>query len=44
MSQEAIDLSRAAFERFTHGDFTGWADLSDDFELVLAPEMPDAGI
>jgi ketosteroid isomerase-like protein len=43
MSQEAIDLSRAAFEQFTRGDFTALADLPDEFELVLAPEMPDAG-
>ena len=43
MSQEAVDSSRAAFERFTQGDFTAIADLPDEFELVLAPEMPDAG-
>jgi ketosteroid isomerase-like protein len=43
MSQEAIDLSRAAFEQFTQGDFTPIADFPDEFELVLAPEMPDAG-
>ena len=43
MSQEAVDLSRAAFERFAQGDFTAIADLPDEFELVLAPEMPDAG-
>jgi ketosteroid isomerase-like protein len=43
MSQEAVDLSRAAFERFAQGDFTAIADLPDEFGLVLAPEMPDAG-
>jgi ketosteroid isomerase-like protein len=43
MSQDAIGLLRAAFEQFAHGDFSAFADLSDEFELVLAPEMPDAG-
>jgi ketosteroid isomerase-like protein len=43
MSQEAIDVFRAAFEQFAHGDFTAYADLPDEFELILAPEMPDAG-
>jgi ketosteroid isomerase-like protein len=43
VSQEAIDLSRASFERFAHGDFAELADLPDEFKLVLAPEMPDAG-
>jgi hypothetical protein len=43
MSQEAVELSRAAFERFSHGEFSAYADLPDEFELVLAPEMPDAG-
>jgi len=43
MSQEAIDLARAAFERFALGDFSALGDQSDEWELVLAPEMPDAG-
>jgi ketosteroid isomerase-like protein len=43
MSQEAVDLSRAAFERFARGDFTAYAALPDEFELILAPEMPDSG-
>jgi ketosteroid isomerase-like protein len=43
MSQEAVDASRAAFEQFSRGDFSAFADLPDEFELVLAPEMPDAG-
>ena len=43
MSQEAIDVSRAAFEQFSRGDFSAYANLLDEFELVLAPEMPDAG-
>jgi ketosteroid isomerase-like protein len=36
-------LSQAAFEQFACGDFTAYAALPDEFELVLAPEMPDAG-
>ena len=43
MSREAIDVSRAAFEQFSRGDFSAYANLLDEFELVLAPEMPDAG-
>ncbi len=43
MSQEAIDVSRAAFEQFSRGDFSSYANLLEEFELVLAPEMPDAG-
>ena len=38
-----MDLVRAAFEQFAHGEFSAIADLPDEFELVLAPEMPDAG-
>jgi ketosteroid isomerase-like protein len=43
MSQEAVEFARAAFERFALGDFTAYAALPDEFVLVLAPEMPDAG-
>jgi ketosteroid isomerase-like protein len=43
MSQEAIDIARAAFEQFARGDFNALASLSDEFELVLAPELPDTG-
>jgi ketosteroid isomerase-like protein len=43
MSQEAMDLVRAAFEPFARGDFSAVADLPEEFELILAPEMPDAG-
>jgi ketosteroid isomerase-like protein len=43
MSQEAVDLSRAAFERFACGDFTAYTALPDEFELILTPEMPDSG-
>jgi ketosteroid isomerase-like protein len=44
MSQESVDVARAAFEQFARGDFSAFAALPDEFELVLAPEMPDAGI
>jgi ketosteroid isomerase-like protein len=43
MSEEAMNAVRAAFEPFGRGDFSAVADLPDEFELVLAPEMPDAG-
>ena len=43
MSQEVIDALRSAYEQFARGDFSTYADLPDDFELVIAPEMPDAG-
>lgn len=43
MAEAAIDLLRAAFEQFARGDFTAVADLPEEFELTLAPEMPDAG-
>src|SRR5262245_58450650 len=38
-----MDVVRAAFERLAQGDFSDFADLPDEFELVLAPELPDAG-
>jgi ketosteroid isomerase-like protein len=43
MSEEAMDVVRAAFEPFARGDFSTVADLPEEFELILAPEMPDAG-
>jgi ketosteroid isomerase-like protein len=43
MSEEAMEVVRAAFEPFARGDFSAVAELPDEFELVLAPEMPDAG-
>jgi ketosteroid isomerase-like protein len=43
MSQEDLAATRASFERFARGDFTESADLPDDYEIVTAPEMPDAG-
>jgi ketosteroid isomerase-like protein len=44
MSQENVEAMRAAFEQFSRGDFgEAFAALTDDFEFVTAPEMPDAG-
>ena len=43
MSEENVEIVRAAFEQFSRGDFSAYANLLDEFELVLAPEMPDAG-
>ena len=43
MSQENVDAVRVAYEQFGQGDFSAYAGLPDDFELVIAPEMPDAG-
>jgi ketosteroid isomerase-like protein len=43
MSQENIEVVGTLFEQFARGDFSAYSDLPDDFELVLASEMPDAG-
>ena len=43
MSQENVEVVRAIYEPFAHGDFSAWADLPDDFEFVASPELPDAG-
>jgi ketosteroid isomerase-like protein len=43
MSQENVDVIRTAYARMARGDFRGLASLSDDFELVVSPEVPDAG-
>ena len=42
MSEETVDAFRAAFEQFARGDFSPFESIADEFELVLAPEMPDA--
>ena len=34
---------RMAYEPFARGDFRSLASLSDGFELVVSPEVPDAG-
>jgi ketosteroid isomerase-like protein len=43
MSQENVDAVRSALAPLARGDFTLWSQAPDDFELVLAAEMPDAG-
>ena len=43
MSREAVDAMRAAFDQFERGDFSAVAALPDEFEVVTAREMPDAG-
>ena len=43
MSYEYVEATRASFERFARGDFSESADLPDNYEVVTAPEMPDAG-
>ena len=43
MSQEHIDALRSVHKQFARGDFSAYSELPDDFELVLAAEMPDAG-
>ena len=43
MSEETVDAFRVAFEHFARGDFSAVASLAEEVELVLAPEMPDAG-
>jgi ketosteroid isomerase-like protein len=43
MTQESINALRIAYDQFARGDFSAYAGLPDDFELVIAPEMPDAG-
>jgi ketosteroid isomerase-like protein len=34
MSEENVEIVRAMFEQFAHGDFSGLADLADEFERV----------
>ncbi len=43
MSQEVVDALRTSFDQFERGDFSAYAELPDEFELVTAAEMPDAG-
>jgi ketosteroid isomerase-like protein len=44
MSRENVDATRAAYERFSRGDFSElFVASTDEFEFVTAAEMPDAG-
>jgi ketosteroid isomerase-like protein len=42
MSKENADALRAAFEMYARGDFSPIRMLGDDFELVVAPNAPEA--
>ena len=43
MSQENVEIAREMHEQFARGDFSWFANLSDDFVFVASPEVPDAG-
>ena len=43
MSEEHVETVRALYGELSHGDFSGFAELPDDFEFVTSPEVPDAG-
>ena len=43
MSRENVEAARASYEQFAQGDFSSFADFSDEFEFVTSPEVPDAG-
>jgi ketosteroid isomerase-like protein len=44
MSRENVETMRAAFEQLSRGNFSAaFEAVTDDFEFVTAPEMPDAG-
>ena len=43
MSEENVAIMRTAFERYAHGDLRPSFALSDDFEFVSGPEVPEAG-
>ena len=43
MSDGLVDALRSAYDDFRRGEFGQLADLPDDFEVVAAPQMPDAG-
>jgi ketosteroid isomerase-like protein len=44
MSQQNVDTARAIFGRLARGDFSRmFAEVTDDFEFVASPEIPDAG-
>ena len=43
MDPQVVEALRLSFEAFARGDFSPFDALPDDFELVIAPQMPDAG-
>jgi ketosteroid isomerase-like protein len=42
MSQENVEIVRAAQQQFARGDFS-WIGVADDFEFVTFREHPEAG-
>ncbi len=43
MSEANVELLRSVYAQTARGDFTVYSLLPDDLELVIAPQMPDAG-
>lgn len=43
MSQKNVEVARAIYADYARGDFSHFATLADDFELVTSPENPDGG-
>jgi ketosteroid isomerase-like protein len=43
MSEENVQIIREMHEQFARGDFSEFANLTDDFVFVASPELPDAG-
>ena len=45
MSEENVELARAAYEAFSRGDRTAWLALHDaDFEVVPILDWPEPGV
>src|SRR5215207_1603718 len=44
MSQENVETARTIYEQYARGDFSWFAELGEDFELVTSRENPDAGV
>ena len=40
MSEENVEMVRAAYEEFARGDFSAFAELPDEFVFVASPELP----
>ena len=43
MSEENVETVRAWYEQAAVGDFSGLAEMGDNFEFITSPELPDAG-
>jgi ketosteroid isomerase-like protein len=44
MPQENVETARTIYEQCARGDFSWFAELGEDFELVTSRENPDAGV